>query len=97
MTRTWQTCGCARLVSGGAGGGLVGACRDDDDERPLGFVFQTFNLLATMSAFENVELPMMLLGKLNATERKEKALMLLTCTYPSVRPRERARGRMMTD
>ena len=44
----------------------------------IGFVFQTFNLLATMSAFENVELPMTILGKLSRAERQERAQKLLT-------------------
>ena len=43
----------------------------------IGFVFQTFNLLATMSALENVELPMILLGKHDEKERKRRAIALL--------------------
>jgi putative ABC transport system ATP-binding protein len=42
----------------------------------MGFVFQTFNLLPTLSSLENVELPMALAGK-PETEQKERAMMLL--------------------
>lgn len=46
--------------------------------RNIGFVFQTFNLLATMSAVENVELPMTLLGVLSERDRKRRAKQLLS-------------------
>jgi len=45
--------------------------------RHIGFVFQTFNLLATMSALENVELPMILLGTHGDKERRKRAIALL--------------------
>lgn len=45
--------------------------------RHIGFVFQTFNLLATMSALENVELPMILLGRHDDKERRKRAVALL--------------------
>jgi putative ABC transport system ATP-binding protein len=43
----------------------------------IGFVFQTFNLLNNFTAVENVETPMVLLGKLKARERREHAERLL--------------------
>jgi len=43
----------------------------------LGFVFQTFNLLSSLTALENVEMPMILLGELSREERRARAMELL--------------------
>lgn len=43
----------------------------------LGFIFQTFNLIPVLSVFENIELPLLVTEKLNATQRKERVLECL--------------------
>jgi putative ABC transport system ATP-binding protein len=45
--------------------------------REIGFVFQTFNLLARSDALHNVELPLIYAG-ISSHERKERALSALT-------------------
>jgi putative ABC transport system ATP-binding protein len=55
--------------------------------RNIGFVFQDFNLLPTLSAVENVEIPLQL-GGVGAKESRERAVELLE----SVGLRDRMRG-----
>jgi len=45
--------------------------------KKIGFVFQTFNLISTMTALENVELPMIIENKIPEIERKKRASQLL--------------------
>jgi len=44
----------------------------------IGFVFQAYNLLTTLTALENVMLPMLLTGKYSESEAEERALKLLS-------------------
>jgi len=45
-------------------------------QRQVGFIFQSFNLIATLSALENVEFPMIFSG-VNSRERRRRATELL--------------------
>lgn len=45
--------------------------------RKIGFVFQSYNLLARTSALENVELPLLYNGDVPTKERREKAIHAL--------------------
>jgi putative ABC transport system ATP-binding protein len=71
--------GCLDSPSKGSywiNGHIVSAMSDDELARirnkEIGFVFQTFNLLARATALHNVELPLIYAG-IRATERHEKA------------------------
>ena len=65
--------------------------------RRIGFIFQTFNLLPTLTALENVELPMAL-AKIGSRAQEEKAVRLLGAVglieRLHHRPRELSSGEM---
>lgn len=65
--------------------------------KSIGFVFQTFNLLPILTALENVELPMSLIG-LSQSQQRERAISLLESVGLSERvnhrPKQMSTGEM---
>lgn len=43
----------------------------------LGFIFQSFNLIGVLNAFDNVEFPLLLQGNVDRKQRKERVLAML--------------------
>lgn len=64
------------------------AQRADLRRQEIGFIFQFFALVPVLSAFENVELPLMLNG-LNGKQRRERAMELLDAVGLSHRANHR--------
>jgi len=62
----------------------------------IGFIFQSFNLVSVLTLFQNVEFPLLLQRKLNASQRKEKVMQLLEqvglATHAKHRPNELSGG-----
>jgi putative ABC transport system ATP-binding protein len=57
---------------------LTNEKRAEVRNRQIGFVFQSFNLLARTTALENVELPLLYRGGMSASERRKHATAILT-------------------
>ena len=73
-------------------GEAVGALRDDRltdfRARNIGFVFQNFSLMPVLSAYENIEYPLLLLG-VPARERRQRTLAMLDSVGLAAQARHR--------
>ncbi len=64
------------LVDGTSGSRLSAKEKAEFRKKELGFVFQTFNLIPVLSAYENAEIPLILLN-VPRDERKERVVSIL--------------------
>lgn len=78
----------AIMVAGKAAHTLSDDELSDFRARQLGFVFQNFNLLAVLTAFENVEYPLLLAG-MTLAKRRERVAQLLEAVGLSAHARKR--------
>lgn len=84
-----DTVDCGSVVVNGSDlARLTDAERTDLRARTMGFVFQSFNLLPVLSAVENVELPLLVLG-LKPRLARERARELLAQVGLATRERHR--------
>ncbi len=62
----------------------------------IGFIFQSFNLVAVLTVFQNIELPLLLQRELNGPQRAERVMSLLEKVglreYANHRPSELSGG-----
>jgi putative ABC transport system ATP-binding protein len=65
------------VIAGQETTGLSRNQRADLRKGTIGFVFQFFALIPTLTAYENIEMPLLLNGK-NAAERKQRVMELLS-------------------
>lgn len=65
------------VIAGQETTGLSRNQRADLRKGTIGFVFQFFALIPTLTAYENIEMPLLLNG-LNATQRKQRVMELLS-------------------
>jgi len=65
------------LLNGAEVTGLQSAEQARVRNQEIGFIFQAFNLIASMSAFENVELPLTYRDDLNGKQRRELVIKAL--------------------
>jgi putative ABC transport system ATP-binding protein len=65
------------LVSGTDVGGLDRRTAAAFRGRTIGFIFQEFNLMPVLTAYENVEYPLLLVQRAPPAERRERVLALL--------------------
>ncbi len=95
--------GCVDVPTGGSvvfDGAVTSSLSDRDLTRlrleKLGFIFQSFNLVQVLSVFQNVELPLLLQGGVDAAERKRRVEAILDrvglAKYVRHRPNELSGG-----